>query len=456
MHRQPARLYTLLVEALVVALAAALSLTVSTQQARAATVTVQAESYAAQSGVALEGTADAGGGQNAAFLADGDWMRFDNVDLGTAGRLTVSARIASAVGTGTIELRTTSATGPLLAVVQTAPTGGWQTWATRTTDVTTHPTGPQTVFAVLRSTTPGDFVNINWFSFVGEGSGPAAGWVPIDQAKWNAQVAQFRAMTAAPVPADVVRVPEFNATCDYSHSKQDDPIVLPNLAGASHMHSFFGNKSTDAFSTAQSLRGNAATTCAPADDLSAYWIPSLYEGNKAVEPQNMIVYYGSRLPDPAATLPFPEGFRMIAGDAKAQTPTPAGSPGQYWCAGAGGEIGRSTDGNWPVCAPTAHLTHQLVFPDCWDGKNLDSPDHKSHVAYTYDGKCSGAYPVAIPNLSFVVSYPTSGSAAGLRLASGMASSIHGDFFNAWDNAALGHRVKDCIVQKAKCNSAGTF
>ncbi|MEW2042908.1 carbohydrate-binding protein, partial [Streptomyces sp. NPDC005534] len=210
MRRQPAHLYTLLVEALVVALAAALSLTVSTQQARAATVTVQAESYAAQSGVALEATADAGGGQNAAFLADGDWMRFDNVDLGTAGRLTVSARIAAAVGTGTIELRTAGATGPLLAVIQTAPTGGWQNWATRTTDVTSHPTGTQTVFAVLRSTTPGDFVNINWFSFVGEGSGPAAGWVPIDQAKWDAQVAQFRAMTPAPVPGNVVRVPEFN------------------------------------------------------------------------------------------------------------------------------------------------------------------------------------------------------------------------------------------------------
>ncbi|MEU0782563.1 DUF1996 domain-containing protein [Streptomyces sp. NPDC006173] len=443
-------------EALVVALAAALSLTVSAQQARAATVTVQAESYAAQSGVTLEGTADTGGGQNAAFLADGDWMRFDNVDLGTAGPLTVSARIASAVGTGTIELRTAGATGPLLAVLQVAPTGGWQTWATRTTEVTTHPTGAQTVFAVLHSTAPGDFVNINWFSFVGEGNSQPAGWVPIDQAKWNAQVAQFRAMTPAPVPANAVRVPEFNATCDYSHSKQDDPIVLPNLAGASHMHSFFGNESTDAFSTTQSLRNNTATTCAPAEDLSAYWIPTLYDGNKAVEPENMIVYYGSRLPDPAATLPFPEGFRMIAGDAKAQAPTPAGSPGQYWCAGEGGEIGRSTDGNWPVCAPTAHLTHQLVFPDCWDGKNLDSPDHKSHVANTYDGKCSGAYPVAIPNLSFVVSYPTSGSAAGLRLASGMASSVHGDFFNAWDNAALGHRVKDCITQKAKCNSAGTF
>ncbi|MGX1267333.1 DUF1996 domain-containing protein [Streptomyces phaeoluteigriseus] len=456
MRRYPISPYTLLAGALAVVLAAALSLTVSAQQARAATVTVQAESYAAQSGVVLEATGDTGGGQNAAFLADGDWMRFDNVDLGAAGRLTVSARIASAAGSGTVELRTGSLTGPLLAVVQTSPTGGWQNWVTRATEVATHPTGSQTVFAVLRGATSGDFVNINWFSFVGEGDGTATGWVPVDQAKWNAQLTQFRAMTPAAVPADVVRVPEFNATCTYSHSKPDDPIVLPGLPGASHMHSFFGNRSTDAFSTTQSLLAATPTSCTPAKDLSAYWIPTLYEGDKAVEAEGMIVYYGSRLPDPSATVPFPEGFRMIAGSAKAQTPTPAGSPGQFWCAGEGGEIGRSADGNWPVCAPTAHLTHQLVFPDCWDGKNLDSPDHKSHVAFTYDGKCSGAYPVAIPNLSFVVSYPTSGSAAGFRLASGMASSIHGDFFNAWDNAALGQRVKDCITQKAKCNSAGTF
>ncbi|GAB7110687.1 hypothetical protein JCM4814A_90040 [Streptomyces phaeofaciens JCM 4814] len=456
MRRQPAHPYTLLVGTLVVLLAAALSLTASPQQARAATVTVQAESYAAQSGVAVEATADSGGGQNAAYLADGDWMRFDNVDLGAAGRLTVSARVASATGSGTVELRTASLNGPLLAVVQTSPTGGWQNWVTRTTDVTSHPTGPQTVFAVLRSATPGDFVNINWFSFVGGGDSPTAGWIPVDQAQWNAQLAQFRAMTPAAVPSGVVRVPEFNATCAYSHSKPDDPIVLPGLPGASHMHSFFGNKSTDAFSTTQSLLANTPTSCTPAKDLSAYWIPTLYEGDRAVEAEGMIVYYGSRLPDPTATVPFPQGFRMIAGDAKAQAPTPAGSPGQFWCAGEGGEIGRSADGNWPVCAPKAHLTHQLVFPDCWDGKNLDSPDHKSHVAFTYDGKCSGAYPVAIPNLSFVVSYPTSGSTAGFRLASGMASSIHGDFFNAWDNAALGQRVKDCITQKAKCNSAGTF
>ncbi|MDO0929424.1 DUF1996 domain-containing protein [Streptomyces sp. TG1A-8] len=456
MRRHTPHLHPLLAGALAIVLAAALGIVLTAQSARAATVTVRAESYAAQSGVTLEATGDTGGGRNAAFLADGDWMRFDGVDLGPAGRLTVSARVASATGSGSVELRTGSLTGPLLAAVQVSPTGGWQSWATRTADVTTHPTGPQTVFAVLRSASPGDFVNINWFSFVG-GSGEAApGWVDVDQAEWGAQLAQFRAMTPAAVPSNAVRVPEFNATCTYDHSKPDDPIVSPGLPGASHMHSFFGNKSTDAFTTLQSLSAGAGTSCTPAKDLSAYWIPTLYEQGRAVEPDGVIVYYGSRLVDPTATVPFPRGFRMIAGDAKLQASTPAGSPNQFFCAGPGGETGRSSDGNWPVCAPTAKLVHQLLFPDCWDGKHLDSPDHKSHVAFTHDGTCSGAYPVAIPSVSFVISYPTSGSAAGLSLSSGMASSIHGDLFNAWDNAALGQRVKDCIVQRAKCNSAGAF
>ena len=455
MRRHASSLYTLMAGALAVVLAAALGITLTSRPAWAATVVVQAESFAAQSGVGVEATADTGGGQNAAYLADGDWMRFDGVDLGAAGPLTVSARVASATGTGTVELRTGSPTGPLLAGLPITSTGGWQNWATRTAEVTTHPTGPQTVFALLRSSAPGDFVNINWFSF-GGGDGGTPGWVAVDQAAWNTQLARFRAMTPAAVPAGTVRVPEFNATCTYSHSEPDDPIVVPGLPGASHMHSFFGNRSTDAFTTPQSLRAHTGTSCTPAEDLSAYWIPTLYEGGRAVEPEGVIVYYGSRLPDPSATVPFPQGFRMIAGNAKSQVPTPAGSVNQFFCAGEGGEIGRSADGNWPVCAPTAKLVYQLVFPDCWDGKHLDSPDHKSHVAFTYNGACGGDHPIAIPSVSFVIGYQTSGGTAGFSLSSGLASSIHGDFFNAWDDAALGQRVKDCITQRAKCNSAGTF
>jgi Domain of unknown function (DUF1996)/Carbohydrate binding module (family 6) len=390
-------------------------------------------------------------------------MRFDGVDLGPAGALTVAARVASAVGgAGRVELRTGSATGPLLTQFPIAATGGWQSWTTQTATVVTHPTGTQTVFAVVRNGTGGDFVNVNWLSFT---SGPATpspsptaatGWVPIDQARWNAQLAAFRAMVPAPVPAGAVRVSEFNATCGYSHSRPDDPIVFPGLPGASHMHSFVGNRGTDANTTTGTLLSNTGTSCRPLEDLSAYWVPTLYFNGVAIEPKDVVVYYGSRLTDPTPTVPFPQGFRMIAGDARSQVPTPRGAVNQFYCAGPGGEIGRSTDGNWPVCAPTATLMFHLLFQDCWDGRHLDSPDHKSHVSFTYDGRCSGNFPVAIPNISFLIAYPTSGGPGGFRLSSGLASSMHGDSFLAWDDAALGRRVKNCVVQKAKCNTAGNF
>ena len=447
---------TLLATSLTAALMSVVGMVAMAGSAEAAVTVVQAESYAAQSGVQLEPTADAGGGQNAAYLANGDWLRFDNVDLGPAGALPVAVRVASAIGTGAIELRTGSATGPLLAQFPITATGGWQTWVTLNATAATHPAGAQTVFAVLRNTGGGDFVNLNWLSFGAGAPSGGDGWVTMDRGRWNAQMAQFNALVPRPVPAGSVRVPEFNASCLYSHSRPDDPIVFPGLAGASHMHSFIGNTSTNANTTTDTLLRNAGTSCRPAQDLSAYWVPTLYERGAVVEPKDVVVYYGSRLTDPSKTVPFPQGFRMIAGDARLQVPTPDGSVNQFYCAGPGGQIGRSADGNWPLCAPTATLMFQLVFQDCWDGVHLDSPTHKAHVAYSYDGTCSGQFPLAIPSVSFLIAYPTSGSAAGFELSSKMASSMHGDAFMAWDNLALAQRVKNCVVQRAKCNTAGDF
>ena len=440
---------------------------------------LQAEAYSAQSGAQTENTGDADGGKNVGWLGNGDWLRYENVTIGD----TVGARIASdnAAG-GSIELRLGSPTGTLLTTIPVTRTGGWQTWATKSATVKA-PAGAQTLVAVMKSGQAADFVNINWFTLNGAGATPGtpapttsapatgtptsapataqpgggAGWVPVDQAKWDAQLAAFKAMKPKAITNNPVRVAEFNASCTVSHAKADDPIVLPGLPGGSHMHSFLGNDATDAFTTTDTLLKNAGSSCKPLEDRSAYWIPSLYENGKVVEPHGVTVYYGSRLPDPSATVPFPQGFRMVQGDAKRQVDTPKGAPGQFWCAGAGGEVGRSADGNWPVCAKTAELTYQLTFPDCWDGKNLDSPDHKSHVGPADgQGKCSGKYPVAIPSLSFVIGYPTSGSTAGFKLSSGNASSMHGDAFFAWDDEALGHRVKDCLVQKAKCDTFGNF
>ena len=441
----------------------------STAASAATNLTIQAESFAAQSGGAQrETTIDSGGGQNVGYLANGSWLRFDGVDLGPAGSLTLGARLASDSGTtGAIQFRTGSPTGTVLASIPVTSTGGWQTWSTRTAVAASHPAGAQTLFATMTSAQAGNFVNVNWFSITGGGTTPTTpatptptptgtsgpGWVRVDPARQAAETAAFFALTPRPITGNPVRVPEFNAGCTISHHLDDDPIIFPGMSGASHNHTFFGNTSTSAASTNESLLRNPGTTCTPAEDLSAYWVPSLLQNGTRIDPAGVTVYYGSRLADPSRTQPFPPGFRMIAGDARLQVPS-AGN--QFWCAGPGGQTGRSTDGNWPICAPTANLTYQLVFPDCWDGVHLDSPNHKDHVGPAGpDGTCAGGrFPVTIPSLSFVIDYPVRGTPAGFTLASGMASSMHGDFMNAWQPAAQAARVRNCINQSAKCNAAG--
>ena len=60
----------------------------------------------------------------------------------------------------------------------------------------------------------------------------------------------------------------------------------------------------------------------------------------------------------------------------------------------------------------------ITFPTCWDGVNLDSADHKSHVAYPlegtitdrfdYDGGvCPGSHPVRIPQVMYEVVWDVS-------------------------------------------------
>ena len=85
--------------------------------------------------------------------------------------------------------------------------------------------------------------------------------------------------------------------------------------------------------------------------------------------------------------------------------------------------------------------------------HLDSPDHKSHVSYhTYRRQVLRRVPGRDPERLVRLDYPTHGSADGYTLSSGMASSIHGDFMNAWKPENLGALVKVCINAKAKCGT----
>ncbi|MEG8275370.1 DUF1996 domain-containing protein [Streptomyces sp. AHA2] len=260
-------------------------------------------------------------------------------------------------------------------------------------------------------------------------------------------------LNAAPQGAQVIRVAEFLAECPYSHRLPDDPIVFPGLPGASHMHSFFGSRVTNAHTDVTDLLGSA-TTCAPAVDTSSYWVPTLYRNDQPVEPTGTTFYYlGEGVRDDVIQRirPFPQGLRIVAGNARA---TGVGDPTSVarWSCLHHGEVNPSKD--FVTCPAGSMLESYLDFPQCWNGKDLDSADHKSHMSYPVNGACPATHPVPVPKLRQVLRYPVSGSTQGLRLASGPGYTMHGDFFNAWPENELARRVTNCINAIVKCGADG--
>lgn len=239
-------------------------------------------------------------------------------------------------------------------------------------------------------------------------------------------------------------VPQFVVRCAFSHSATDDPIVFPGDPGASHRHDFFGSRETDASSTPDDLLGTE-TSCQQALDTAAYWSPSLFDHGQPVVPQGADVYYrpGPRI-DPASVRPYPHGLVMISGDAMAMEPQSTKFVG--WACGSGGDPQVEA----PICPPDAPLRLKIVFPDCWDGKNLDSADHRSHMAASVGGHCPSGHPVPVPQLQLTIRYPIHGDGHDLNLASGSMLGGHADFMNAWDQAELASQVKLCLNRGLVC------
>ncbi|MEP6893324.1 MAG: DUF1996 domain-containing protein [Gaiellaceae bacterium] len=236
----------------------------------------------------------------------------------------------------------------------------------------------------------------------------------------------------------------FVSGCAFSHRGPDDPIVYPGQPGRSHDHSFVGNVSTNAYSTLTTLRG-AATTCRRTGDTAGYWMPTLLVNSQPVAPTAATIYY--RRSTLAAPHAFPAGLKIVAGSSLA-----VGAQDTrivFWNCGVDGGVARSSLP--PTCANTTNeaLRLHVTFPSCWDGHNLDSLDHKSHMAYPKRGVCPADHAVAVPAITLIYRYPTTGGPL-TALASGSAVTGHADFFNAWNQDDLSRLVTTCLDALRHC------
>jgi len=229
-------------------------------------------------------------------------------------------------------------------------------------------------------------------------------------------------------PTEALHDGVFRSTCAFSHTAMDDPIVKPGQPGASHSHEFFGNRTTNAGSTYETLLGQA-TSCLISGDTAAYWVPSLLQNGVRVAPRVLKAYSRSAGPLGGVS-PFPAGLKVVAGNSHATSAQSLSVTG-WQCAGPTPGPASTV----PVACPGADTILVVRFPNCWDGLNLDSADHASHLAYGLNGRCPATHPVRLPMLAMQIHYRLT-STAGLAFASGSIYSAHADFFNAWDPAVL--------------------
>ncbi|MGP3958037.1 ThuA domain-containing protein [Nonomuraea sp. 3N208] len=134
----------------------------------------QAEHFTGSSGIRVVDQAGAENGKRIGDVSNNDWIAFDPIDLKNI--TSVSFRVSSPANNGgSIELRSGSPTGPLVAGQTVPSTGGWDTYVSLPAVPVTDPGGTKTLYAVFKSPVNSPF-DLDSFTVNGPGVGvPGSG-----------------------------------------------------------------------------------------------------------------------------------------------------------------------------------------------------------------------------------------------------------------------------------------
>jgi len=230
------------------------------------------------------------------------------------------------------------------------------------------------------------------------------------------------------------------------------------------MHDYIGSTATDASTDAGDLLVSE-TTC-ELDNRSTFFWPVLrdtgqvgaddnddgggLDGNvgEILEPAQVVMQFLGNPTGPVS--PMPQLLRVITGDAKAVTNGADNVRAQWTCRG----FEDRTTTQYPLCPEGSRLLRVLDFPSCWDGENLDSEDHRSHIAFADED--TGACPqdsVAVPQLRMILAYDQPG---GRNFALDSfpdqqhhPATDHGDFVNGMPDELM-DAVVECLNEGLQC------
>ena len=204
-----------------------------------------------------------------------------------------------------------------------------------------------------------------------------------------------------------------------------DPLKAPGEISG-HTHTVSGGNGFGFTLDYNQARSSSCSSCLIKQDMSNYWTPALYyraqNGSFTLVPQDSIgdskshamnIYYVQQPgPNNDKLQAFPKGLRMMAGDAMKRnfTGDNAARAISFSCLDYSKApppyVNEIPNYNCP-----SGLRAQVYFPSCWaGGDQVDSDDHKSHMAYpveAYDsGNCPSSHPVHLMSMFFEVTWRT--------------------------------------------------
>jgi hypothetical protein len=292
--------------------------------------------------------------------------------------------------------------------------------------------------------------------------------------------------------------------CSQLVVERTDPIVNPGAIYTPHLHQIVGGNSFNITMdpTSHDLPSQSTcTSCSFKEDLSNYWtavlmyrsgdgkfmrVPTTGNGGpqgKLEHPTSgpgkggMDIYY---IPNPARgkQVAFKKGFRMIAGDAGNKDASKVKknmlchrcwtSPNESQFVGGAPCTGSDTV-EIPTSKTCQMIRQTLIFPTCWDGKNLDSPNHQDHMAYSGGygganggGSCPSTHPIPTPQIMYEIMWNvtefTKRSDFGSNpytLSMGLGgSAIHGDYVFGWKDDTLQKAMDNGCNLNRDCAAAG--
>ncbi|KAI0863363.1 hypothetical protein F4860DRAFT_501805 [Xylaria cubensis] len=274
-----------------------------------------------------------------------------------------------------------------------------------------------------------------------------------------------------------------------------DPVVEPGQIPSAHVHQIVGGNAFNATMQGDIGEKGSCTTCAYTEDFSNYWTAVLYfrheNGSYKRVPQypnaqlgtegqdapnirgGMTIYYtqqdftgnGDRY-----IQAFKPGFRMTVGSptTTSKTNSSAQTGLRYTCLQTILTRGYETNElpKEPCPAGIMAIHH---FPACWDGVNLDSPDHQSHMfstvrgAFQEAGPCPASHPVRVPQLAYETMWdttvfkdmwPKDGSQPFVwSFGDGLGWGTHADYMFGWQGDSL-QRAMNSSCMFHMCGSPG--